>query len=77
MHEEKFIVDCEKNSNTISIRKISGKTIINALGTELIDKVNHSVYPVISHYSWKQLPPENNSSLKQQMLSALRLKTHT
>ena len=76
MHEKKFVIDCEKTSNTINIKKVSGKTIVNSLDTELIDRVNHSVYPIISHYSWKQLPPGNNNSLKQQMLSALRLK-HT
>jgi len=74
--EDHFIVDCEKTSNSIDIKKVSGKTIVNSLDDELIEKVNHSVYPVISHYSWQQLPPGNNSSLKQQMLSALRLK-HT
>ena len=76
MNEKKFIIDWEKTSNTTNIKKVSGKTIVNSLNTELIDRVNHSVYPIISHYSWKQLPPGNNSSLKQQMLSALRLK-HT
>ncbi len=79
-HKNKFIIDYEINheaiDSTTNHNKITGKSIINALTPEEIEQVNHSVYPVISHYNSYHLPPADNNTLNQQMLSALRLK-HT
>jgi signal transduction histidine kinase/DNA-binding response OmpR family regulator len=71
---QKFIIDCEKTSHAIDTKNESGNTIINTLDTQLLEQVDNSVYPIVSHYNWDLLPPKNNSSLKQQMLSALHLK---
>ena len=76
-NENKFIVDYETTDSTIKSSTITAEKIIGTITKEEIKQVNNSVYPIISHYNKNHLAPTVNSSLNQQMLSALRLKyTH-
>ncbi|VAW53059.1 hypothetical protein MNBD_GAMMA06-1929 [hydrothermal vent metagenome] len=71
--ENGFIVDCEIATNSVTELSVP---IINTLEHNILQHANGSEYPIVSHYDSNNLAPFSNNTLKQQMLSTLRLE-HT
>ena len=71
-----FAVDCETASDSITAISELSAPVIDTLEKNILQRANHSEHPIISHYDENNPAPSSNSTLKQQMLSALQLE-HT
>lgn len=68
-----FTVDCETASSSINSHMLA-MPVVDVLQKGILNKVDHSEYPIFSRYNQDNPAPVNNSGLKQQLISALNLK---
>ena len=71
-----YVIDNETASDSIDSSVNLSAPVIETLEHNILQRVNNSEHPIISHYNSDNPAPRSNSSLKQQMLSALHLE-HT
>lgn len=68
-----LIIDYEALSyNTKSIKNASD-VLFDTLGTSISQQINDSEYPIVTSYDTTKVAPRYDSSLKQQMIRALKL----